>query len=743
MAKGDEVKVQNRDNNEAAPPTIEEKARAARRKFLRQALVVTSGIALSELLPSSLLEAAPQVTCTPGSVLIPINQIKSNGNKLQAVMKIVNGTRVVPLSTGNVSTMLRYYQGYNPADPTQKWPPDNSTAPGPGPTLVCKIGDDVQITFLNQVNVADFPGSLASGDYKTENGCDQSTKINPDGTPNKNWYPANDVYPNCLHASSAANIHFHGTHVTPSTTGDNVLINVWPNTKVKEEDVQRAFKEIFQQGDAGRIPQKWADLPLGWRTYQERLIKQYDTTAPYVGPGANPNGHGLPERLQLWPHDQAAIDQGVWPQYYVGSYPYSFKIPVYKEGTDGKPLGVKMGQAPGTHWYHSHKHGSTTINMLNGLSGALIIQDTSDRGYDGALNAFYAKSGKQLQQVVLVFQQITGTPNLFSAQPFAGRQTPALLVNGQATPTIEMKPGEVQLWRMVNASVSAFITAGFQPCSTTSGITPGAFTYKQTAQDGVQLSYTNYKKQALTQTNPINNMAPANRIDLLVKAPTTPGNYKLGGILYVTVKTGADQAMGFPETESEYPEFPKFLRDIPDTPDNPEHAIRIRRKVFYGWQPAITDPPTPGRNQTTGVAPKYTIDGKQFEDNIINQVMELDTTEEWTIYNATTGIAHPFHIHVNPFQIVEVYDPTGFYNGGTPMHAVFDSGFVWWDTFGIPPGKYDATTKKTDPGYFRMRTRFVDFTGQYVQHCHILAHEDRGMMQLLEVVTNKTILKHH
>jgi L-ascorbate oxidase len=46
-------------------------------------------------------------------------------------------------------------------------------------------------------------------------------------------------------------------------------------------------------------------------------------------------------------------------------------------------------------------------------------------------------------------------------------------------------------------------------------------------------------------------------------------------------------------------------------------------------------------------------------------------------------------------------------------------------------------------GYFKMRTRFVDFTGEFVQHCHILAHEDRGMMQLLEVASNKTKLKHH
>src|SRR5438309_8783361 len=61
----------------------------------------------------------------------------------------------------------------------------------------------------------------------------------------------------------------------------------------------------------------------------------------------------------------------------------------------------------------------------------------------------------------------------------------------------------------------------------------------------------------------------------------------------------------------------------------------------------------------------------------------------------------------------------------------------------IPAGKKDGSgkvipdpnnkNKAKDPGYFKMRTRFVDFTGLYVQHCHILAHEDRGMMQLLQV----------
>ena len=46
------------------------------------------------------------------------------------------------------------------------------------------------------------------------------------------------------------------------------------------------------------------------------------------------------------------------------------------------------------------------------------------------------------------------------------------------------------------------------------------------------------------------------------------------------------------------------------------------------------------------------------------------------------------------------------------------------------------------PGYFKMRSRFVDFAGQYVLHCHILAHEDRGMMTVVEVVPFTTAYSH-
>ena len=71
---------------------------------------------------------------------------------------------------------------------------------------------------------------------------------------------------------------------------------------------------------------------------------------------------------------------------------------------------------------------------------------------------------------------------------------------------------------------------------------------------------------------------------------------------------------------------------------------------------------------------------------------------------------------------------------------------IWWDVFSIPPGGIlpDAAGVTTNiPGYFKMRSRFVDYAGYFVLHCHILAHEDRGMMTVVEVAPLQTPYSHH
>ena len=89
--------------------------------------------------------------------------------------------------------------------------------------------------------------------------------------------------------------------------------------------------------------------------------------------------------------------------------------------------------------------------------------------------------------------------------------------------------------------------------------------------------------------------------------------------------------------------------------------------------------------------------------------MKLGTVEEWTLTN-TSDEQHPFHIHVNDFQVISI--------GGKPYDA-----HGLQDTVRLEP-KQDVV----------IRTRFTDFTGKFVFHCHILNHEDLGMMAVVEVV---------
>jgi FtsP/CotA-like multicopper oxidase with cupredoxin domain len=78
-------------------------------------------------------------------------------------------------------------------------------------------------------------------------------------------------------------------------------------------------------------------------------------------------------------------------------------------------------------------------------------------------------------------------------------------------------------------------------------------------------------------------------------------------------------------------------------------------------------------------------------------------------------IRHPFHIHVNPFQVVSI--------NGAPIDP------YWADTIGLPPNGTPTT-----PTSVTFRTRFRDFAGTTVMHCHMLTHENMGMMQLVEIV---------
>jgi len=285
--------------------------------------------------------------------------------------------------------------------------------PLPGP-LRARVGDIVELTFLNHIDAANFGDSIDRGENGL--GCDQTS-----GGGAQQGYPASagDHFPDCFHGSSTGNIHFHASHTNPNGTGDNVLIEVRPVPRAANQPTitDTTFKEQFDKFFAEcekrlkadvltEWPLSWDDPPLGPpsdpKTYtriEKKLLQEYD------------NG-----RLQLWPTDERQYKKGFWPQYYIGAYPYCFQVPDYilrtwppapsamlgsvQMGPMEAPASLQMGQSPGTQWYHAHKHGSTAINVANGMTGAFIIEGR----YDDELNAFYGPDWTRTQPVMVINQ---------------------------------------------------------------------------------------------------------------------------------------------------------------------------------------------------------------------------------------------------------------------------------------------------------------------------------------------------
>lgn len=706
IAPGSKRKT-NRAQAERAPSLLR---RPSRRHFTARIVVIAAGIAVAVAIALSLPVAPVTQAQNLGSPSFANpNEIRYNAsnNRLRGVIELFSGKFQIP----NVGTeSLRQFRGWDPSQPA----PAPKTEIGPGPTLRARLGDRVELSFLNKIDDSQFPYSFDTNSEPglSSFGCDKSGTVDPK-TGMIMPYPGDDKFPNCFHGSSTANIHFHGTHASPDGLGDNVLVQVMPQPK--QTDWTPTFNQMF---NSGKIPQKWNDLPLGYRVKQMLLVRAHDVAA---AAGAKKNNLPAPE--PLWPDNDQRIKDGRWPQFIMGAFPNFFEIPDYDTGK------YKAGQAPGTHWYHAHKHGSTSLHILNGLAGAVVIESNRDGGYDHFIRQYYGWGDSYGDhEKIFVFQQFDPTQNLERTGP-GGKGIKQVLVNGKLTPTVNMRPGEVQLWRLVNAT-EGNIPAGnigndfFQ----TSG-----FNYKQTAQDGVQFSPENYKDQPFLRKDDSAVpgglvLAGGNRSDILVQAPTKTGVTPFvsnGKTLFFVNVTGQPVAWSgkspFPTT---WAVMPKFLNDLPQPP-----AADRTNTLRFQWEDGRTGA---GRSKTTGLPPRFMINDKQFEQTgpVIDQCMPLNGLQEWVLENYTT-VAHPFHIHINPFQVTRIDTPTAV--GKYSIYEPKDN-FVWQDVVAIPAAKFSADGKQVTPGKVRIRHTFLDFTGTYVLHCHILAHEDRGMMQLVRVV---------
>ncbi|HEV7921198.1 MAG TPA: multicopper oxidase domain-containing protein [Thermoanaerobaculia bacterium] len=743
--------------------------------------------------PSLKAQSGTPIDCSSivGTPLQPVPEISARSANILKGTLVTAGANVrIPFVQGGKRVAGSLLKPDGTVDPTkvlcfQQWvrayskdAPRGSQDPGapvlnplPGPTIRGRVGDLIELTFLNLIDPLNFPRADIGK-------CDEfSTVKNGAVSP---IYPIVDKYPDCFNESINTNVHYHGTHTNPSTTGDNVFLQIKPSPRaanasrtpaITAASVQAPFNDFYSQCEAQlpsatvpkQWPRLWLDAPKSFRDWADQTVQQY---AP-----------------EWYRQNQNAIANGAWPQYYVGAVPYCYRLPDYTsttwppappadmmsahaEGagaaemdeTQAPQRPLIMGQAPGTHWYHAHKHGSTTINVSNGMTGVFIIEGK----YDDEIKAQYPGG---IKQQVLVVQQLGGTSFL---ERGAGGADPYFAVNGQLQPVIAMRPGEVQWWRIANTSSRA--GAYF--------LSPARLKWKQLAQDGVQFNDTNYQA---SNNNPFL-LASGNRADLLVQAPAAPGTYS---VLVNNTVDPADRASAAVQLTllnvvvsgtaanmqflSRPLTFPPYLVDIK------ADAVKATRELRFSSSP----------NAPIANPAMHKIDGKLF-DGEVGAAVVLNQIEEWKIVNETypktatatggTGgnrISHPFHIHINPFQVVEIFDPTATVPNSNPARPVYVTSSpgagqclinlndpttwkpcsnvpapsnIWWDVFSIPSG--GLFTNGTGPavkvpGYFKMRSRFVDYAGYYVLHCHILAHEDRGMMTVVYVTPLQPPFSHH
>jgi len=372
--------------------------------------------------------------------------------------------------------------------------------------------------------------------------------------------------------------------------------------------------------------------------------------------------------------------------------------------TQDYEIQVPANHPAGTFWYHAHRHGSVAAQVSSGMSGALIIEGGMDAVPEVAATKGDHDRVVLLQQIPYVIPpgETEGVIEEGIGEFGPGTWNSSsrfTTVNGVVLPVIQLKPGEVERWR--------FVDSGFRErldlrLVRDSGSGPAALNFHEIAADGIPLGKLN--------TTPGIELWPGYRSDALVQAPMVEGVY-----LLIDEAVPASQTMTGDGKNRRY--LAKF--NVSGTPNPMSLPTSASLTAFR--PPSIPAAAATGTQTATyGIDPvgssvEFHIDGKSYDPASPPRTLSLGNVDEWTIraVNGVGPVTHPFHIHVNPFEIFSIKDAAGVEQLTEP---------IWRDTVAMKPGQT-----------IRFRTRYADFTGDFVQHCHILDHEDQGMMQRVRI----------
>jgi len=353
---------------------------------------------------------------------------------------------------------------------------------------------------------------------------------------------------------------------------------------------------------------------------------------------------------------------------------------------------IPRNQTGGLFWYHPHRHMYTDTSVYQGLAGLLVI--------DGGAADLQQLRGARRRIFAL---QSTGTMESngqLVLDPAAPTRQVTTTLNGEVMPTLRMEPGETQFWQFANASNQAYYTLAL----------PGhSFTVVE--EDGSMLWQAETAEEVL--------LTPGKRFGIVVTAPRTPQSLRLVTRGYYQGPFGdyAPADLATIEVAGRAVASRRVPSKLARRDEISDHEI-VRRRVV-----------TLSESYSDATGPLFYINGVLYDDITPGDVFRpvLGTAEEWVVRNAPSlaagGVAedHPFHIHVNDFQVVG----QGFWDPDTNTvlthETVRPNGAM--DTVNVLPNRYVV-----------LRTRFADFTGPTVFHCHILFHEDMGMMGRFDIV---------
>lgn len=508
---------------------------------------------------------------------------------------------------------------------------------------------------------------------------------------------------NTPHCFNGTNLHTHGLWVNPAGNGDNVLISVRPGV---EFEYEYAIPQTHPAGTFWYHPHLHGSTALQVSSGMSGAIIIRDDRAPVLGDGNALERPGDLDRLLMRPDGSSIPDRVLVLQ----QIQYACRYP------QGKFKGDVQTEANGAYFCSPGQVGQI-------------------EGYD---------------------QFGPGT------WPTSGRYTS---INGEVLGQLaDAEVGVPERWRMIHAGVRDTINFEIRrkigDADHTVASTDEAeswidtncgepIDYHVVAQDGLTMSAAQARKQAILQ--------PGYRVDALVVFPE-PGAYcvidgeapaegsvgtmkssrRLLGVVTASgdatpdagssewlaewlvnaaARTMPEDVVGF--VQNDLMDGLKLSAFVPH-PDIEKDEVNGHQKLVFNIDTSL-----PG-------ATFFEVDGQPYDANRMDRVLRLGGVDEWTMYS--DFVSHPFHIHVNPFQIVEILDADGndvsalgSTDGQDPQYAGLKG--VWKDTLWIKnPGTSADTRYK-----IVVRTRYQRYIGTFVLHCHILDHEDQGMMQNVSV----------